>query len=34
MANHIRIILLWLRWNFMSQEKKYVYLWNRTRNEM
>jgi len=33
MADYIRMILLWLRWEFMSQEKRYVYLWNRTRDE-
>jgi hypothetical protein len=29
-TNHFRKILFHLRWTFMSQERMYVYLWNRT----
>jgi hypothetical protein len=28
--DHVRKILFNFRWVFMSQEKRYVYLWNRT----
>ncbi len=34
MADYIMMILFRLRWIFMSQEKRYVYLWNRTKNGM
>ncbi len=27
-------ILFQFRWTFMSPEKRYVYLWNRTRSRM
>ena len=32
MANFISKLLFQLRWLFMSPEKKYVYLWNRTES--
>ncbi len=34
MVNYVRMILFWLRWEFMSPEKRYAYLWHRTRNEL
>ena len=34
MINYLRTVLLWLRWGFMSRERKYACLWNRTRDEM
>ena len=34
MINYLRTILLWLRWGVMSPEKRYAYLWQRTRDEM
>ena len=30
-VNCIKRILFQLRWVFMSQEQRYVYLWNRTK---
>jgi hypothetical protein len=30
MANLMQRIILQLKWLLMSQEKRYVYLWNRT----
>ncbi len=32
--NKIREIMFRLRWAFMSPEKRYVYLWNRTKRIM
>jgi hypothetical protein len=32
--NYARKILFHFRWVFMSQEKRYVYLWNRTMEGM
>jgi len=34
MVDYVRMILFQLRWIFMTQEKRYAYLWNRTRNRM
>ncbi len=30
-VNRTREILFQLRWVFMSQEKRYAYLWQRTK---
>ena len=32
--NKVNGILFRLRWIFMSPEKRYVYLWQRTRRTM
>jgi hypothetical protein len=32
MINIINRILFQFRWTFMSREKRYAYLWNRTSN--
>ena len=34
MVSYMRMILFQLRWIFMPQEKRYAYLWNRTRNRI
>lgn len=33
-VNHARKVLFQLRWAFMSQEKRYAYLWQRTKEGM
>ncbi len=33
-VNQAKKILFQLKWAFMSPEKRYVYLWNRTRSRM
>ncbi len=32
--NYASRVLFQLRWTFMSQEKRYAYLWNRTIHRM
>jgi len=32
LSNIANKLLFQLRWTFMSQERRYVYLWNRTES--
>ena len=32
MAEYYRNLIFQLRWTFMSPQKRYAYLWNRTKH--
>jgi len=33
MLRNIKEMLFGIKWMFMSREARYVYLWNRTKNQ-